>query len=256
MQANQELIKENQKICGSSCFSGKIFVALFFLVLLCAGLFAFQFWQADSASIDQYPLLFSGSECQVGSYVQLGRYPQNNGEIPELIDWLVLDNDGQTALLISKYGLDCLPFNHYYIASQWKDCDLRKWLNNNFFYQAFDNNERRQIEESLICTGDNRLYGTKGCGDTSDKLFCLSFEELEKYFSSDEERECRATKYTANHKVFLYNDLCCYWTRSPGVYGSLAGIVAGNGIVIMAGCDVNRVVCSVRPAMRIKLKPS
>ena len=55
------------------------------------------------------------SFCNVGDYVTFGSYEQDNntGNGQEPIEWLVLDYDAANnrALLLSRYGLDALPYN-------------------------------------------------------------------------------------------------------------------------------------------------
>lgn len=77
------------------------------------------------------------SAVKVGGYVKFGSYPQNNGDIKEPIEWLVLEVNGNKALLISSYGLDCKEYHHEFEFITWENCDLRKWLNGEFFRRAF-----------------------------------------------------------------------------------------------------------------------
>ena len=60
------------------------------------------------------PTYTAGRKIQaaVGDYVTFGRYPQTeagNDQTP--IEWLVLDIIGNQALLLSRYGLDAVPYN-------------------------------------------------------------------------------------------------------------------------------------------------
>lgn len=162
---------------------------------------------------------------EIGSYVTFGRYPQGEGEnpAPEPIEWLVLANDGKTALLLSKYGLDCQPFHHEFKETNWRDCDLRKWLNNDFLNSAFSDQEQQRIAESVIYE-IKPVYG-KGCGKTRDKLFCLSIYEAYKYFgkvkhyrnslrdlfddavSGNRERACKPTAYAMSKGAALGKDM-------------------------------------------------
>lgn len=219
---------------------------------------------------------------EVGSYVTFGRYPQGAGDnpAPEPIEWLVLENNGKTALLLSKYGLDCQPFHHENKEKNWCDCDLRKWLNKEFFNSAFSDDERQRITESVIFE-DNPVYG-KNCGKTRDKLFCLSVEECYKYFgkvkqyrncvfddavSGNRERACKATAYAmskgaaqgkeisqdAGEKTEWWFDNCAYWLRSPGMCTEDASIVDYSGYVDIDGDNVTSDDYAVRPALRIIL---
>ena len=49
---------------------------------------------------------------QPGDYVTFGTYPQTaSGTSSTPIEWLVLDVKGDQALLLSRYGLDAIPYN-------------------------------------------------------------------------------------------------------------------------------------------------
>lgn len=195
------------------------------------------------------------SDFAVGSYVTFGRYPQNNSDTPEPIEWLVLRNNINQALLVSKYGLECLPFHYVSADIGWCDCDLRKWLNDVFFNRAFNVDEQRCILESAIYTNDNDAYSIKGCGETLDKVFCLSTEEAKHFFSSRKQRKCKPTAYAVSNGAFEDNDTgCCwYWLRSPGSRARYAARVRSIGAVTFSGSNVFLANGAVRPALRIKL---
>ncbi len=56
----------------------------------------------------------------VGDYITFGRYPQTaKGNDNTPIEWLVLARDGQKALLISRYALDCQAYNSKYDDMTW-----------------------------------------------------------------------------------------------------------------------------------------
>ncbi len=65
---------------------------------------------------------------KTGDYVKFGSYPQNNIAVKESIEWLVLDVNGNEALLVSRYGLDCKRYHHEFTEITLENCDLRKWL--------------------------------------------------------------------------------------------------------------------------------
>ncbi len=200
--------------------------------------------QADSIS----------SEQNIGAYVTFGRYPQNSGDVPEPVEWLVLDNDGSTALLISKYGLDCKQFHHEFADISWSDCDLRKWLNNDFLKRAFNNEERARIVENIIYTGDNPEFGTKGCGETRDYVFCLDINEANKFFVSEESRRCRPTSYAESNNAIGADGRCCwFWLRTSGEGFCCAVDINDGGAIDVEGIYVFDDSIAVRPALRIKL---
>ena len=233
----------------------------------------------------------ASAQFEVGSYVTFGRYPQNNGNTPEPIEWLVIDNDGKSALVVSKYGLDCRPFHHEKANISWRDCDLREWLNSDFLNLAFTADEQEEIIKSSVFTDDNPYSGNKGCGLTHDKIFCLSIEEVYKYFGNVKKENgftedrcsdilnlivwvsrdpaCQPSAYAvslgASQGKFFHKDEikdkpsewwfdnCCFWLRSPGWCTNLASSVISSGLVNHRGNLLDLGVCAVRPALRIKL---
>lgn len=196
------------------------------------------------------------SDFAVGSYVKFGRYPQNNGATPEPIEWQVIENDGKTALLLSKCGLECRKFHIKKVETCWRDCDLRKWLNEDFFSNAFTNDEQSKIVKSTINTNGNLFFHTTGCGETLDKIFCLSIDEArnERYIQSDDSRRCRPTAYALKHGVWKNAaGYCKYWLRSSGHRADIAANVSTNGAVSDNGYKVDCSTFAVRPALRIRL---
>lgn len=101
----------------------------------------------------------------------------------ETIDWYVLDEDGDKIMLISKYALDYKKFNDTDEAITWETSDLRKWLNDDFYNEAFDKDEQQFIYETKVENPDNHWTGVEGGNDTIDKVYLLSFDEICKYFS-------------------------------------------------------------------------
>ena len=69
----------------------------------------------------------------VGEYISFGHYPQTASGTDDMpIEWIVLEADGDSALLLSRYALDCQPFNTKQDFVTWETCTLRKWLNSDF----------------------------------------------------------------------------------------------------------------------------
>ena len=152
---------------------------------------------------------------KTGAYVKFGSYPQNNIAVKESIEWLVLDVNGNEALLVSRYGLDCKRYHHEFTEITWENCDLRKWLNADFLEMAFPEEEQHRIRLSDVVNDDNRKYGTSGGNNTRDRIFCLSLAEAERYFKSNDERKCQPAALTKIHipKV-TENNYCSWWLRS------------------------------------------
>ena len=192
----------------------------------------------------------------VGSYVTLGSYPQTqNGNDKTPIEWLVLESDGETALLISRYALDCKPYNEKYESITWETCTLRGWLNNEFFNKAFSAEEKQSILQSDVSADKNPKYSTNPGNATKDKVFLLSVVEANKYFKSDDARKCAPTDYAVQQGAYTSGSAraCWWWLRSPGFLSDYAADVNRVGSICGLGDDVDHCSCAVRPCVRVRL---
>ena len=85
---------------------------------------------------------YDSEKFTIGNYVAFGTYPQTAaGTDKTPIEWLVLDRDGNKALIISRYGLDAQPYNTKCTDITWEKCTLRTWLNSTFMNKAFTSEE-------------------------------------------------------------------------------------------------------------------
>lgn len=194
---------------------------------------------------------------KVGDVIKLGSYrlDNENGNVVEKIKWKVLDVQDNKALLISKYGLQARAYNDELISVTWENCTLRKWLNDDFYNEAFSSETKNVIFESEVTSEDNPELGTSAGNSTKDKLFLLSISEAQIYFKSDKDRECKATEYAIKNGAYSSdNNVTCWWLRSPGVDCDMAAFVDKDGYVFVDGCDVDDNTHTVRPAMWISMK--
>lgn len=174
----------------------------------------------------------------VGDIVTFGKYT-----------WKVLAKENNKALIISENSVARRPYheNSFDMHVTWETCDLRQWLNNDF-YNEFSDGEKAQIATTLVVTEDNPKDGTEGGNNTEDKIFILSAEEAEQYFSSDEER--KAT-FTGTSYGYSYDHVPDAWRlRSPQKFCSRLvgklGDIDGNWSV-----DLDEM--GIRPVMWINL---
>lgn len=194
----------------------------------------------------------------VGEYVEFGSYPQTaDGNDNTPIEWLVLENDGQTALLISRYVLDRQQYNTQHGHTTWEQCALRSWLNNEFYNRAFSAEEKNRIVKSNVSADENPSYSTDAGNATEDNVFLLSVVEAQEYFNSNEARMCAATDYVIqmeagndSYKVDGGRTAYTWWLRSPGSSRSRAAYVFPDGSIRdwYAEDDIE-----VRPCVRIRL---
>ena len=220
------------------------------------------------------------TKANVGNLITFGRYEQDNDTSngAEDIQWIVLNkySDGRL-LVVSLYGLDCLPYNTVDTDITWGDCTLRTWLKTTFLNAAFTADEKAMIPKTVRMNDDNPVYGTDAGDDTKDQVFLLSYDEAEKYFKNDdtpdgkekgysEIRGCKVTDYAkskgADYFEWMYDvdpddywkyDMNCgWWLRTPGINSSCAMVVDFRGNSRSGGTYVNSTDILVRPAMVIK----
>ena len=201
------------------------------------------------------------AEYQPGNYVTLGTYPQTkSGTDQTPIEWLVLESDSETALLISRYALDAKPYNNKRIDMTWEKCTLRSWLNNDFCNRAFSAEEKKRILVSNVTADKNPQCDTDPGSATKDSVFLLSITEANKYFASDEARMCVVTDYAIQQGAWTLDDYtadggmaCCWWLRSPGRSSDYAALVNVGGSTLDIGRNVSYSNIAVRPCIRVRI---
>ena len=130
---------------------------------------------------------------RVGDVVLFGSYEQDgdptNGK--EKIAWFVLDQDGDTLTLLSREVLDGHRFDSNLDEPvSWADCELRGWLQESFYENAFSAKEQASIVPVLL----KNEYGE----DTLDAVWLLSQQEYYNYFAIDPEQD--STAGVGNHR--------------------------------------------------------
>lgn len=180
-----------------------------------------------------------------------GNYYQSNDEEKEPIEWLVLETDGKTALVVSRYNLDAQYFDSADGATDWKISTLRNWLNSTFYSAAFSKQERSAILRKKISTSGQTDSKTK------DKLFLLSAEDVwnEDYgFYDDTARQCENTEYAEMQGAYT-NDMGSgdWWLRSSYSEEDCLDYIKTNGEVTWHSSYSDMMKMGVRPAMYIDL---
>lgn len=206
------------------------------------------------------------SNVSVGKTIKFGNYEQDNNTAngKEEIEWDVLAVDGKKALIISKYAMDVQPYNSEFTDVTWETCTLRTFLNNTFLNDAFGAKHQALILSSNVSADENPEYDVNPGNATTDKVFLLSINEANQYYSSDESRKCVPTAYAIANGAGAYTSsdntkdgkaTCAWLLRSPGFCQLAASCVISNGAVASMGDSVSRHDYSgVRPALWITLE--
>ncbi len=200
---------------------------------------------------------------QPGDIIRFGSYEQDNvtGDGKEPIEWIVLDVDGASALVISRYGLANKQFNSNSGGQTWSSCSLRTWLNGSFLKSAFNAQEREAILYTEVQEGIDQCdssHAPKRLGsNTRDKIFVLSYAEAIRYLRDRDVRLCIPTAYATGQggnksdTAYLYGSRTCwYWLRSPA-YQNNACCVDWDGTY--ATCYISHNYGVVRPCMWVVL---
>ena len=199
------------------------------------------------------------AQAEEGDMVIFGHYEQDNNPSngKEPIECIVLDKHNNELLLVTRYVLDCAQFKADSRDVAWDNCDLRKRLNEEFYNEAYNDDEKKMIIQSELFAEKNPRYQGVNPGEvTKDNIFLLSIREANEYFESEAARRCIATQFAIANGVWPYKgtNTCFWWLRSPGIDNSHISNVDGGGAVNLSGtyADWGNIV-GVRPAFRITL---
>ncbi len=173
----------------------------------------------------------------------------------EPITWRILSNDGGKALIMSDMILDSQQYYHsndedrfievepYFIQpNNYKESEIRAWLNDNFYNTAFDN----LCKEYVVCSEvDNSAETTAKstnqyvCENTNDNVFLLSYKDVKDVsygFDSGsgacEARMRKNSDYALCQGALQEDGYGIWWLRSPYDYSRMcAHIVYSDGMV-------------------------
>lgn len=147
----------------------------------------------------------------------------------------------------------------------WEKCTIRRWLNNQFLNKAFTKNEQKGI---LLTDMDNSKshgsWGTKGGKNTRDKVFLLSYSEVNKHLgvtrNNNTNTRVSPTAYAAGQGAYMNSGFKTedgetagwWWLRSPGYSQHSAALVSTDGSLRYN--YVNDTSGCIRPALWIDLE--
>ena len=219
-----------------------------------------------SGSKEESDLLYPGDLFNFGTYEQ--DEVKENGT--ETVHWLVLAADEHYALILSLYGLDAIPYQSGYVDVDWETCELRAWMNDTFYEDAFTEEEKSVILPASLDNSNAREACTmwrnmKEGNDTEDKVFALSCRQAEEIFGHKRgyangynltyllgDAKCEPTQYAmskggkADNKGF-----CHWWLRSPSNVQFKALMVSPLGSEGPTDCFAPN-ICA-RPAIMLNM---
>ena len=166
---------------------------------------------------------------EVGSTVSFGVFEN------QPIEWQVLEVKDNKALLLSKHILFKTAYD-INGSGTWKTSSLRQYLNGDFYENCFTKSEKNAIITSNIKVNS---------GDSKDRIYLLSVDEVNKYFKNVQER------------IAVSLDGCedWWWLRCRGYYSVyFAACVHSGGSVHVRGGHAGNDSSGVRVALQLNLK--
>ena len=191
-----------------------------------------------------------------GDTIILGHYEQDNKKEngTEPIEWIVLKVDGNQALLISTYVLDCQPYSTNKGSTTWESCTLRTWLNGNFYRAAFTSDEAALIQSTTISNGQSEQpikdkWEGSGGKNTTDKIWLLSYSEVKAMLKAT---RVLGTEYANSQgaRAGIFASEANWYTRSVGRQQDQACFIHDNYDPQSTGIGSKS---GIRPAMWISL---
>lgn len=111
---------------------------------------------------------------QVGDVVTFGNYAGD-------LEWVVAFDDNRHLLLLTKETIAYMKYVSSEAEFTWENSDIRKWLNEDLYNEAFSEEEKKYVESVLVNNGDEKKTG--------DRLFILSEGEGAGIFPNEKIRE-------------------------------------------------------------------
>ena len=173
------------------------------------------------------------SNARIGDTISFGQWLVKKDFEKGEIDWIVLAKDFDKVTLISKEAIEYQPYNETRDRVTWEECTLRQWLNNDFYETAFSDMEKLLIQMSNVSADKNPEYSSDSGAPTQDKVFLPSIDEVNKYFKSNIERQCKVTEFLNHHDTPCLDEAgnCIWVLRTPGYDNSYVSVVFCDGTV-------------------------
>lgn len=184
----------------------------------------------------------------------------------EPIQWKVLSYDGTTLYLMTQNAIDCKEYdlgeNDRWDGSyRWSSSVIRKWLNETFYQQAFDEKEKADIKQTeLANVSDDITTDAVFLPFSSDMLnpsygFC-------KYTDAYDQRAVSFTDYAKKQRIQNYKttelpedvwpDEGNFWLRGiKGNYDNTEALITKAGAVDTKYGEETDIALGVVPMIRV-----
>ncbi|KAB1438686.1 DUF6273 domain-containing protein [Candidatus Galacturonibacter soehngenii] len=165
--------------------------------------------------------------------------------------WRVLDMKDEKALILAEEIIEQRDYHNKSVDITWKDCELRRYLNENFYNQLSKNDQER-IVETVNTNPSNLWYKADGGEDTIDKIFLLSIDDVVRKYFGDSSRLLdypgknqrywfqRKDENNMKRKSTFLNCSWWWWLRTPGKNNRVAVYIHGDGNIGIQGNGISK----------------
>ncbi|MBR5973573.1 MAG: hypothetical protein IK020_00145 [Clostridiales bacterium] len=186
-------------------------------------------------------LLCACKRKDTGYFVTFGNY----GGRP--FRWIIIDQDDDTYYLVSQYILDMRAYDENGQTADWESSSIRKWLNEDFYEQAFNQDEKARIVATV--SGNRRPRMTEVLEEEKkDQVFLLSSSAAQNYFMTDAARRGKPENDERGGNASSQETLK-WWLIGPDDGGS--SLVDEEGRVAFSDVRATTEMYGVRPAVVI-----
>lgn len=268
-------------------------IILIILIIFC--FFNFEITESIAVAFDDGYEVFAQKQFlkeqinnkNIGDSIFFGKYEQNGiiHDGKEFVEWIILkkDLDDNSAILISKFILDCFPFNGFSENVTWETSSLRNHMNTVMLTDMFNNSELACILPTFLLNSPNIFNGAYSGQPTYDYLFIPGIDEMIAFYSNDnfinearlnelkrpsKNRVCYATNYAVSQGVRVIgkgkenSGAGNYFLRTTGLPGRrrwfgevyadyFQAYVSENGAVVPEGTGINSIDDGIRPMVQI-----
>lgn len=189
--------------------------------------------------------------------VVLGKYEQDNNldNGKEDIVWLKLKEEDGKALLISKQILDAMAYDAKGgYSAKWESCDIRRWLNGEFYQSTFSEQEKQAVIKTT-----NQTPGSFDGSVTDDFVFLMSLEESGVLMKHYAPRYAKPTAYAQANGAQLAQATSSspesgwWWLRTKNSeFGAV--FCESNGLFSTKGYNTKLENVGVRPCIWVDLE--
>ncbi len=155
------------------------------------------------------------------------------------MDWRVLAKEDGKALLLKDKSMSGIFMNDTDDNNvTWETCSARTWLNGSFLDENFIAAETAVLEDTAVTADSNPEYGASSGSDTTDKVYLLSSQDVQTYYS------------------YIHPTETCWWLRTAGANpGTMAFVYRDEDRTVMNyGYSAYSSTFNIKPAVWVDLQ--